>query len=228
MPVVSTLVTERSAVESAALFDRAWERPVRPAGPPPLVHPRTAAGRRRQVGGQALHRARRLYRVLAPWLAVAGALVWFVALRPVALGGPAGYVVVAGTSMEPLYRTGDLVLTRRADSYRTGDVVAFGIPDSGATVIHRIVGGDAEAGYVLRGDNKPNDDLWRPTPDDVLGKAVVHVPHVGAAGTLLRSPPALGVLAGVFAFLAVAGPAGTGTAGSPGPTQPRRRRQVQL
>ncbi len=162
--------------------------------------------RARRREDRLLHRTRRLYRVLAPWMAVASALVWFVALRPVALGGPAGYVVVAGTSMQPLYRTGDLVITWRADSYRSGDVVAFGVPDSTATVIHRIVGGDAEAGYVLRGDNKPEDDLWRPTPEDVVGKAVVHVPYVGTAATLLRSQTTLAALAGVFAFMAVTTP----------------------
>ena len=225
MPAVSKAVPEHAPATGGGLLEWAWEQPAQRTDPPPVAQPGAAAQRRGRDGGRPLHRARRLYRVLAPWIAVAAALVWFVALRPVALGGPGGYVVVAGTSMEPLYRTGDLVITRRADSYRPGDVVAFGIPGSGATVIHRIVGGDAEAGYVLRGDNKPHDDLWRPTPDDVLGKAVVHVPDVGGVAALLRSQTALAAAAGVFAFMAVAAPTGAGTGRASRCTKRGRRRR---
>jgi hypothetical protein len=37
-------------------------------------------------------------------------LAWFLLLRPVTLGGPVGYVIVAGVSMEPAFHTGDLAV----------------------------------------------------------------------------------------------------------------------
>src|SRR3972149_4373118 len=64
---------------------------------------------------------------------------WFFAFRPGFLGGPAGYVIVAGKSMEPALYTGDLVITRKQPEYRPGDTVAFRV--EGGIVIHRIVGG---------------------------------------------------------------------------------------
>lgn len=141
-------------------------------------------------------------------LTAALTLGWVFALRPVGLGGPATYVIVAGRSMEPTHRTGDLVIARTERNYRVGDVVAFRVPDAGTSegpvVIHRIVGGDADDGYVLQGDNKDEPDIWRPRPNDILGRAWVEVPGVGLVLAAARSPLALAALAAMFAFLAVA------------------------
>jgi signal peptidase len=48
---------------------------------------------------------------------------WYIALRPVVLGGPASYVLVGGQSMEPTIHAGSLVVAFRADDYRVGDLV---------------------------------------------------------------------------------------------------------
>lgn len=133
-------------------------------------------------------------------LLVAG---WFVAVRPTALGGPTGYVLVSGESMEPGLSTGDLVITRRQDTYRVGDVVAYRVPagdvGAGELVIHRIVGGTAR-GWVLRGDNRDADDLWRPRDADVLGRARAHLPGAGTVLAALRAPVPLALLAGLLTF----------------------------
>lgn len=118
--------------------------------------------------------------------------VWFLALRPQILGGPAGWILVAGESMEPSIPAGTLVVVMRQSEYRIGEVVAYRVPDAdpgaGDNVIHRIVGGTAEAGFVMRGDNTNGPDIWRPRPADVVGAAWLVVR--GAAPTLLflRSP----------------------------------------
>lgn len=77
-------------------------------------------------------------------LLVAAPLAWWLLLRPTVLGGPAGYVLVAGESMRPALAPGDLVLVRRAARYRTGEVIAYRVP-TGATsrgiltlVVHRV------------------------------------------------------------------------------------------
>jgi signal peptidase I len=132
--------------------------------------------------------------------ATAGVLIiWAVLLRPQVLGGPADYVVVRGDSMLPTYRTGDLVVAQAASSYEIGDVIAYRVPagelGAGRLVIHRIVGGDATAGFVVEGDNNPAPDPWSPRGGDIAGRAVLAIPDVGRAMTFLHQPAAVGAIA---------------------------------
>lgn len=150
-------------------------------------------------------RNRRLRRVraLLPWvLLLAVAAGWFAFLRPASMGGPAGYVIVSGASMQPLMHTGDLAVVRRRATYSQGDVVAYRIPKAdvggGMLVIHRIVGGDDASGFILKGDNRETVDIWRPRRDDIVGSLQWRLAHAGTALFLLRTPM---VIAGVIAFL---------------------------
>lgn len=136
-------------------------------------------------------------------LALAGAFV-----LSQALGGPVGYVIVSGRSMEPLLHTDDLALVVRQGSYHRGDVVAFrvpkGDPGAGSVVIHRIIGGSARDGYITQGDNRNGRDPWRPVPGDVVGEMAFHVPKIGGIPAFLASPLGLALAAGLFGFLLVA------------------------
>jgi len=142
-------------------------------------------------------------------LVLAAAAAWFVVLRPQAIGGPAAYVLVSGESMEPFLQPGALVIAMRQDEYQVGDVVAYripaGDPAAGLLVIHRIVGGSAESGFVMRGDNAAGSDLWRPTPVDILGRSQAVIP--GAMPTLLfaRSPIVAASAAAALAVYLVLG-----------------------
>ncbi|GBD13944.1 LexA repressor [bacterium HR24] len=167
-------------------------------------------------GGSRRTAARRLLEALRPRLgpgllleALVLALVvaWFFLFRPQFLGGPAAYVIVSGHSMVPTMQDGDLVIVHRQDAYAPGDIVAYripkGEPGEGHIVIHRIVGGSAEEGYITKGDNRSGPDLWRPRPEDVLGKAWLHVPAVGDILGVLRSPLVLAAVAAVAAAVLV-------------------------
>lgn len=160
--------------------------------------------------GPTRSRWRAVGKGLSLGLSLALALTWLVLLRPPFLGGATSYVIVSGVSMEPGMHTGDLVLARHQRSYAKGDVIAYRIPDgdpaAGSMVIHRIVGGDGVAGYLTRGDNTSGDDLWRPTDDDVRGRAWVLVPRAGQALALLQTPIGLALLAGVVTVTLLAGP----------------------
>ncbi|MFB9618673.1 signal peptidase I [Brooklawnia cerclae] len=120
-------------------------------------------------------------------VARAVALVFVVlALWPATWGGLTGLTAVYGHSMEPTYRTGDLVVTVRAPSYHVGDVVSYKVPEgqpgAGGRVIHRVVSVDASSGtevYTTKGDNNSSADEWRFGADDVLGRAVLRVPSAG-------------------------------------------------
>ena len=157
-------------------------------------------------------------------LVIAG---WAVLLRPVFAGGRTGYVIVSGRSMLPALHGGDLVLVRRRAVYGVGDVVAYRIPDGvfrGRRVIHRIVGGDPAGGFVLRGDNNPDDDLWRPRPSDIEGRLWKRLPGAGRVVAVARTPAVLAAVVGgfVFAFVLIGAPdrRRNGTAG------PGRRRSA--
>lgn len=143
---------------------------------------------------------RRLLGVLptAAWLAVALALAWF--LWPTTLGGCTTLTIVSGHSMEPTYVTGDLVVARCGEP-QLGDAVVYSPEEvPGARVIHRIVGGSADAGWTVQGDNNDFLDPWTPENDEILGIATLHVPAVGRLAGMLLSP----VLWGSLVFVAVA------------------------
>ncbi len=144
-------------------------------------------------------------RLLIPVLLV---LVWTVFFRPASLGGPAGYVMVTGVSMEPTIHDGDFVLTRAQDRYKIGDIVAFDV--DGSIVIHRIIGGSGDAGFVMQGDNNKAQDKWQPTTGEILGKRWLHVPGLGNKLAQIRSSPvAFGGLVGILFAIAALGPART-------------------
>jgi signal peptidase len=149
---------------------------------------------------------RRLLRACASALGLTLLLVWASLLCAQFVGGPVSYVLVSGTSMEPLLHTGDLAVVVRRDSYAVGDVVAYRVPEgdvgAGALVIHRIVDRTRD-GFVYRGDNRSGVDLWEPTDKEIVGSLWFYAPHAGLALQMLRAPIVLGVLAALLAFVAV-------------------------
>ena len=174
-----------------------WERnlalvpqPVRRDGPSPL---RKALKRTNEAASIAL--------------LIVLCIFWAMFLRPQSLGGSAGYVLVSGKSMLPLYHTGDLVLVEHQSSYHVGEVIAYRVPKgdvaAGAQVIHRIVGGDAKHGWVVQGDNRSAPDVWRPKQGDIVGAKAVRFPSAAVVLGFLRSPLLLGILAASFVFVHV-------------------------
>lgn len=163
--------------------------------PRPALSPRP---RRTRRGTAAVVRV-----VLSLALLAAGA----VAFWPAALGGATSYVVVSGDSMLPTLRPGDLVVLRAGGRYDPGDVVAYRPPPGDiaehAVVIHRLGPPGPDGSLTARGDHNTHDDPWTVTQDRVLGRVWLHVPGIGRALVLLRSPLALGLLAGLGAVWTV-------------------------
>ncbi|GIE94052.1 hypothetical protein Ari01nite_15170 [Paractinoplanes rishiriensis] len=115
------------------------------------------------------------------------------------------YVVTHGVSMNPVYYQGGLVFTVRADSYEVGQIVAYHGSSPGQRVLHRIIGGHGDTGFVLKGDNSQSVDPLKPTADELIGRAVLHIPKVGTWLEPLLGPSGLGVIG----FLVVSGGAAT-------------------
>lgn len=152
--------------------------------------------------------ARSLARVLGLSALVLCAAVAVVLLTPVALGGSTSYVVTEGTSMLPTFRAGGVVLTREANDYDVGDVVAYRSDDLGAVVMHRIVGRDGDA-YVFQGDNNDYLDRDRPGDDDLIGREWVYLPHVGRAVVWLREPIVFGAVIATIVLVGLVVPVPT-------------------
>ena len=93
--------------------------------------------------------------------------------------GRVEYVVTHGVSMNPLYHQGDVVVVMPASHYEVGDIVAYRDQVNDLTVLHRIIGGDA-AGWTVKGDNNQSVDAERPPSSAIVGRAVLHVPKIGA------------------------------------------------
>jgi signal peptidase len=150
-----------------------------------------------------LERPRLQLFLLVETIVLALGIAFLLLARPGVSRLPFSYVVTSGHSMEPTFWTGDVVLLRRASAYHRGDIVAYrvpaGGPGAGLLVIHRIVGGNPRDGYLVRGDNKPFADPWRPRPQDVVGRVALHVPEVGLVVRYARSPIGLSALAGLVA-----------------------------
>jgi len=140
-------------------------------------------------------------------IAILVCLFWSQYLRPQSLGGRAAYVLVSGKSMLPRYHTGDLVLVEQQPSYHVGQVIAYRVPKgdamAGAQVIHRIIGGNAQVGFIVQGDNRTAPDVWRPKPRDVVGAKALRIPNAVIILQFLRSPLFLGLLAACFVFVRV-------------------------
>jgi len=152
---------------------------------------------------------RRAIQALSLALVLFAAGVWFVLLRPSSLGGPATYVIVAGASMEPGLRSGDLVVAFERDSYAMGDVVVYRVPSAepgaGTHIVHRIVGGSPHTGFLVKGDAREGADYSRPRTDEIVGKMQLSLPHAGSALVFLRGPLGLAFVAALTTFLIALG-----------------------
>ena len=125
-------------------------------------------------------------------------------LWPVQLGGWTAYAVIDGTSMEPRLHTGDLVVTRARDTYAVGDAVLYDSRLLDANVFHRVVA--VERGrYVLRGDNRTQNDPEAVPASRIRGAEWVVIPGVGTALDWVRRPVQLAVLVFVLVLLVLAG-----------------------
>jgi signal peptidase len=125
-----------------------------------------------------------------------------VVLWPAHLGGSTRLVLVSGTSMEPTYLLGDVVVVRSKDRPEVGDVVVFAIPEgtgAGQLVIHRIVDTDAEGRFITQGDNRDTIDQWPLAADDIAGTPILRLPYAGRLAMALGRFPVTSVGLGLIA-----------------------------
>ena len=104
-------------------------------------------------------------------------------------------VVLTG-SMVPTINPGDIVITVPVKSRapQIGDIVTYEAKrfngEGVGAFTHRIIGGDAENGFIVKGDHNSTPDIQKPTPSDILGIVVFRIPFLGH----LITPRALAIL----------------------------------
>ena len=72
-------------------------------------------------------------------------------------------------------------------------------------MIHRIVGGNANDGFVVQGDNNPSSDIWRPKPSEIVGTEWFSVPAGGRGLVFVRQPTNFAILMATLTALMLLG-----------------------
>ena len=125
------------------------------------------------------------------------AFTGWVLFAPPQLGGQATMVIVDGSSMEPGYHQGDLIIVRSADYYQIGDIVAYKHLQMGKYVIHRIIGEELNR-FILQGDNNTWTDGFKPSQAEIIGKHWIRIPKIGKVIAWLRKPVYLAFFASLL------------------------------
>lgn len=162
-------------------------------------------------------------------------LIW-----PAAWGGIFSFAIVSGTSMQPTYHTGDVVLAMKRGAYEPGDVIVYTVDQDGQTgrVVHRIVEQLPNGNYITNGDNKPATDPWEVKPDWINGEVVQVLPQAAQVLLIIRSPVFLAIICGLLVTAAlwprakkddeVGSPPGAGDAGAEPSSEPSNGNVVAL
>lgn len=104
-------------------------------------------------------------------------------------------IVLTG-SMEPAISAGDVIITTPITRKvpKINDVVAYQAKrfngEKVAVFSHRIIGGDIENGFIMKGDANKSPDPQKPKGEDILGVVFFVIPFIGN----LLTPKALFLL----------------------------------
>ena len=146
--------------------------------------------------------SRRLARTMFDIVTLLGGLlaVWY--LWPSSLGGSTRFIVVQGSSMEPTFSLGDVVIVRDNAQPQVGDIIVFHIPGdepaAGMLVIHRLKSIRADGSYQTQGDNRTTADSFHITGNDVVGTPVYSIPRLGRLIGLSSDPWVIGAALGLL------------------------------
>ena len=108
-----------------------------------------------------------------------------VALLALGITGTLAFRVVLTESMKPTINPGDVIVSVSDNviTPKLNDVVVYiatrfdGTPV--APFAHRIIGGSAADGWIVKGDNNPNADVQHPTSKDINAVVIAVWPGVG-------------------------------------------------
>ena len=100
-------------------------------------------------------------------------------------GGVVKARIVLTGSMEPAISSGDIIITTPVSRKepKVGDVVAYQAKrfngENVAVFSHRIISGDLQSGFVVKGDANKSPDNQKPKASDILGVVIFVIPFLG-------------------------------------------------
>lgn len=107
-------------------------------------------------------------------------------------------LVVKSGSMEPVIKTGSLVITKTQDGYKIGEITTFKNRENPAeTTTHRIVGEEMQNNiklFTTQGDANGSPDSEKVTQDRILGKVIFDIPFFGYVVAFSRTWPGVIIL----------------------------------
>ncbi len=93
--------------------------------------------------------------------------------------------IVLTESMAPTINPGDIVLSLNPERLppKVGDIATYTARrfdgSEVASFTHRIISGDKETGFVMKGDNNPAPDTQKPSLSDITGVVFYTIPFLG-------------------------------------------------
>ncbi|MBQ9954111.1 MAG: signal peptidase I [Eggerthellaceae bacterium] len=145
---------------------------------------------------------KRIWRVVSTVL-VAVAVLLAVALVGVRLVGFEVYTVLSG-SMEPAYHTGSVIWVQECEpeEVEVGDPITFVMNEDLLVATHRVIEIDeANQHFYTKGDANEAPDAAPVHFENLIGKPVFTVPHLGYFVSYIQQPPGLYVAIAACAFL---------------------------
>ncbi|MGI6167678.1 MAG: signal peptidase I [Eubacteriales bacterium] len=94
--------------------------------------------------------------------------------------------IVSG-SMEPVYNTGDYIITVKTDAEKlhTGDIIAF-VDSAGEVIVHRIYEVSVDRSFLTRGDANPVGDMQKVFAEQIIGRVVFELPVLGYVDRIIQ------------------------------------------
>lgn len=118
------------------------------------------------------------------------ALLLIVSIFPIT-GNYRFYVVQSG-SMEPVIKTGSVIMVKPMDDYEVGEVISFEKSKSNnSPITHRIYDIEVIEGkiyYITKGDSNNAPDRDRVAKSEVIGKTLIDIPYTGYIVNFARKP----------------------------------------
>lgn len=100
-------------------------------------------------------------------------------------------LTVLSNSMNPVFQTGDLVVTKKVDARHVekGDIITFTTEPS-TFVTHRVenvLKENGEKTFITKGDNNNTVDEETVHSNNLVGKVIFHIPYMGYLASFISS-----------------------------------------
>lgn len=112
--------------------------------------------------------------VVVGWLAIDK----FILKSPVPSFAGYSHLVVTTGSMSGEIEAGDIIIIKKTNDYKVGDIITFMHEDETIPTTHRIIFDFGDT-YQTKGDANPSDDTRMVHKDEIFGEVVKVIPKVG-------------------------------------------------